>query len=689
MLHSSVAGQKAIIVWDTTEIPSLDLAEIEIRASKQNTSAKKLPASVSLISEHAIAVNEIQSLKDISGITPGFYMPDYGSRLTSPVYIRGIGSRINSPSVGLYVDHVPYFEKAAFDFDFFDVERIEVLKGPQGTLYGRNTMGGIINITTVSPLNHRGTNLFLSGGSHGNFGSSIGHYGGIGETFGYSLSANFRHREGYYTNAYNNSRVDKSNSLGLRNRLEWDVNDRLKIENIASAEFSSEGGYPYALVNDSLLVPEDINYNMPSSYARSLFSDAFLINFRGSNAEIRSTTSYQYLDDLQRIDQDFTADSAYFVEQDQQQHMLSQEVIIKSVRNQRINWLFGAYGFLQQFDKTVEVAMFQRNMTLLKDYDYTIGGGAVFHQSTINDLFTEGLSLTAGIRLDYELDVLDYVYERELGGIKTTLMDTLFPDLSYFRLLPKIALNYVAGRTSVYAVVANGYKSGGFNSTFYRDEELFFDPEESWNYEAGVKTSFFDRSVYADIALFYIDWSNQQIYQTASYDDGSPAPGSFLSNAGESVSKGGEITLKSIPVLGISPVLSYGYTHAVFTRHVVDEDTDLSGNAIPYVPRHTLSAQLSRTFPIQGSKLLDTFGVNLLYRGLGRIYWNEENTFSTGFYNLLDLKFTLSRNNMQLELWGRNLLNTSYESFYFQALGNQYVQMGKPLRFGLNLRYSF
>ena len=93
-----------------------------------------------------IANDEITSLADISSKVPNFFMMDYGSKLQSPVFIRGIGSRLGSPSVGLYVDNVPYFEKTTFGFDFFDIDRIEVLRGPQGTLYGRNTMGGIINV---------------------------------------------------------------------------------------------------------------------------------------------------------------------------------------------------------------------------------------------------------------------------------------------------------------------------------------------------------------------------------------------------------------------------------------------------------------------------------------------------------------------------------------------------------------
>ena len=155
-------GQETYFTADSALLRMIELEEIVIKASKDNVTYKSIPASVSVISSLSVAENQIQSLSDISAMAPNFFMPDYGSKLTSPVYIRGIGSRINSPSVGLYVDYVPYFEKAAFDFDFFDVKRIEVLRGPQGTLFGRNTMGGIVNIVTASPMDYKGTNIDLS-----------------------------------------------------------------------------------------------------------------------------------------------------------------------------------------------------------------------------------------------------------------------------------------------------------------------------------------------------------------------------------------------------------------------------------------------------------------------------------------------------------------------------------------------
>ena len=115
----------------------------------------EFPGSISYLNTGNLDEMNIRSVKDISTVVPNLFIPDYGSKLISSAYIRGIGSRINSPAVGLYVNNVPYLDKSAFDFDFIDIASIEVLKGPQGTLYGRNTMAGLVNIKTLSPFENK------------------------------------------------------------------------------------------------------------------------------------------------------------------------------------------------------------------------------------------------------------------------------------------------------------------------------------------------------------------------------------------------------------------------------------------------------------------------------------------------------------------------------------------------------
>ncbi len=447
---ANILAQQPGTATDSALLKMVELEEIVIRASKDNVTYKSIPASVSVISSTNISENEVRSLSDISSTAPNFFMPDYGSKLTSPVYIRGIGSRINSPSVGLYVDYVPYFEKAAFDFDFFDIKRIEVLRGPQGTLFGRNTMGGIVNIVTTSPMDYSGTNINLSAGTYGTYSVNGGHYGNINDNFGYSLALNYLHNDGFYTNQYSGDQVDKLNSFGFRNRMIYELSEKLTIENIAGYESSKQGGYPYALYNDSLRKAEEINYNQESSYNRILFSDALLVKYSDNNLDIVATTSYQYLDDIQNIDQDFTPDSLFFISQTQKQNMISQEVVARSNGKQRYNWLIGGYGFYQTFDSDVHVDAFASKLSYLKTYYHSIAGIAFFHQSSLTDFLIKNLTITGGIRVDSERDVLDYKYDRNLRGKQEILADTIYPALKSLEVIPKLAINYKVKNSNLY-----------------------------------------------------------------------------------------------------------------------------------------------------------------------------------------------------------------------------------------------
>ncbi len=684
IFFAKTAGQQTRTNPDTTDLMSIVLDEIVIKASKDNVTFKSLPASVSIISSNKIAEGEIKSLDDLSSTAPNFFMPDYGSKLTSPVYIRGIGSRINAPSVGLYVDYVPYFEKAAFNFDFFDIQRIEVLRGPQGTLFGRNTMGGIVNIVTTSPMDYSGTHLNLSAGNYGTYSGNVGHYGKVNDKFGYSLAVNYLHNDGFFENEYSGKKVDKLNSVGFRNRLIYEITDRLSVENIAGFESSKQGGYPYAIYNDSLRAAQPINYNQFSSYDRKLFSDALLVRYTGNNFELISTSSYQFLNDYQGIDQDFTPASLYFITQKQNQNMFSQEVILRSSGQKNYNWLIGGYAFYQAFDNEVGANVYLQDMSYIKSYDHKINGYALFHQSSLSDFIVRNLTLTAGVRIDYEEDELYYNYDRTLRGTFANLADTTYPSLKSLEFIPRASLSYKLGQVNIYTVVARGYKTGGFNSTFERPEDLTFDPEYSWNYEAGVKTPLMKNILYADLAVFYIDWKNQQIYQTVP-----SGRGSMLKNAGHSISRGAEVSVKSVPVKGFDFMVAYGYTKATFVSYVEDETTNHNGNFLPYVPRHTLAVQAGKLIKINNSNLLDNIKVMVLYRGAGDIYWKEDNLHKQPYYGVVDAKISLVRKAFQFDLWTKNLFSAVYDSFYFEALGNKYVQIGKPAQIGVNLSVKF
>jgi outer membrane receptor protein involved in Fe transport len=206
---------------ETDTVKNYKLDEITIKSPKYNRNIFEIPAAASMLPERLIENNKVENLTDISGIVPNFFMPDYGSKLTSPVYIRGVGNRINTPSVGLYVDDIPYFEKSAFNFDFYDIERVEVLRGPQGTLYGRNAMGGLINIITNNPGNKRVSSVSADYGNYNQIRTRISHNQPVGEKFSILTSLHQAHNDGFYENVYNNSKVDKLNSYSGRVKMQF------------------------------------------------------------------------------------------------------------------------------------------------------------------------------------------------------------------------------------------------------------------------------------------------------------------------------------------------------------------------------------------------------------------------------------------------------------------------------------
>lgn len=678
------AAQKLPAIADTTISNTYELSEIKVVASRNNSRLKEMPSSISVVSAKSIQETGTKSLSAITGNVPNLFMPDYGSKLTAPIYIRGIGSRINSPSVGLYVDRVPYFEKAAFAFDFFDIEQIEVLRGPQGTLYGRNTMGGIINILTKSPMNFQGATLNFTAATYGSYNINGGYYGKIGDNFGYSVALNYLHNDGFFKNSFNSTLVDNLSSFGIRNRLIWNLNKKLSLENIVSYERSRQGGYPYApyFIEKDSIAP--INYNEFSYYNRDLLSDALVIKYEADAYEVLATSAYQYLDDLQAIDQDFSPKSTYFVNQMQKQHMISQEVIVQSKGEKTFGWLFGAYGFMQLFDNQVDMKTYSTKSLSSKIYNHNISGYALFHQLTIKDLLLKNLNLIAGIRLDVERDALDFQNDTYVNSLLNSSIATSYPALSSSELIPKISLNYKAGQTNIYTSISKGYKTGGFNSSFDDvNKDLKFKAENSINYEVGVRSPLLYGRLYGELALFYIDWDNQQIAQALANGIGTK-----LTNAGKSESKGIEATLNLLPAAGFDASVSYGYTHAKFIEYQANSTTSYKGKYLPQVPIHSVGIQVDKSFILSSNSLIDKIRLIANYKGIGEIYWKEDNLVKQPFYSTIDARIAFMKKRLNVELWGKNLTNTSYQAYYFEMSKQRYVQKGRPLQLGLSINVT-
>lgn len=676
---------------------NIQLDELVITSPKQRKELARLPVAASTVSGGMIKNKNIVDIKDISALVPNLFMPDYGSRLTSPVYIRGIGSKINAPSVGLYVDDMPYFEKSAFDFNINEVDKIEVLRGPQGTLYGRNTMGGLIKVYTRSPLAHEGTYVTVGTGSYLTSKAGISHYNKLTDQLGLALSANYNRSDGYFTNQYTGQKADKMQAVQSKVRLEWKKSEALRIGVNSLFDYTDQNGYPYGAYDVTTGTVADVNYNDAGIYRRTISTSGVSVNSRQQRFELNSQTTFQYLDDTQGIDQDFTPQSLYRAGQYQTQYMVSEELVLKSRRPSdvalqsdrdggiRYNWLFGAFGFWQGVDNTVVLDYLQKQTTSEKFYDQSTYGAALFHQSEISNLGVKGLSLILGLRYDFECTRMKYAghMKQAESGEVLSAYTSFDHDLKYTQFTPKISLQYeFASSGMLYATVSKGYKTGGFNTSFETEEQQTFDPEYSWNYEVGAKHPFLDKRVMAEVAFFLIDWRNQQITQ--------PLPsgtGSMLTNAGHSMSKGCEVSIAYNIFNGLLFNTSYGYTYAKFKEYT-NGSKDYSGKFLPLVPVHTFNAGVNYSFSPSWA-WVDRVSLGLDYTGNGKIYWKEDNVASQGFYGLLNAKVGLDKGRFSVGLWARNLTSTDYIAFYFESGKSRWAQKGRPFMAGIDFQVKF
>lgn len=680
------AEEKNLPLTKDSIVMSYKIEEIVVVAFKGNTNVSSQPLSASLLSDKDIKERNISTIKDMTAFIPNFFMPEYGSKLTSPIYIRGIGSRINAPSVGLYVDGIPYFDRSSFDFNLNEVERIEVLRGPQGTLYGRNTMGGIINVYTKSPFKHKESNVGVSAGSYDNYKVGVSHIGNVNNKFGYSLSGSYQKSGGYFDNIYTGKKADGMDVVTGRIRLGWIINSRLNAYLTSAYEYSDQDGYPYGIYDENLKNKvRKVDYNSPSYYRRNMSNNGLTLEYTASHFKLSSQTSFQYFDGRQGIDQDFTPADKYYVTFTHRQRMYSQEANIRSIRENRYKWQFGIFGFRQEYDQMNDVEYRQLNKETITNANNPAMGFAVYHQSTVNRIFFNGLSATVGIRYDWERIKMENKTVRVDNSAITTDPVIHGKDI-YTQVTPKFSLQYnITGDNLVYISASKGYKAGGFNTTIEEEKDRVFKPEYSWSYELGTKTSCLNKMIDTDISLFYIDWTDQQISQKRATEQGFK-----LRNAGKSASKGFETTTYIHPLRNLDFQLNYGYTHAKFRKYLFDEanNIDYGGNFLPLVPRNTFSAAVNYSIPVKKS-WLDKIDFNAQYIGLGKLYWSDDNKSVQDYYNTVNAKVSLVRQGLSISLWTKNIGNEKFITYYFESMGSKFAQQGKPFSFGVDVNVKF
>ncbi len=687
--------------------------------------------STSLTTVGAIG-GQVVEAKDLSLTVPGMLHADYGSRMTGSIYVRGLGSRMDQPAMGLYLDGVPVLNKNNYDFDYFDVRRVDVLRGPQGTLYGRNTIGGVVDVQTLSPFDFQGIRLGGGYGTAGTWQLRAAIYRRPTRRFGWSLSAHHRATDGYFTNTYDGSRADSGRDSAARLKLQAWLSDRWMVENTLSAGLVRQAGFAYAQWDETTGTVGPIDHNDPCSYDRLNLVEGLVFRYFGPRFSLSSTTGWQYTDDRMTLDQDFSPRSMFTLRQSQREHSLTQEITLRSPGRGLWEWISGLFAFARGVDMSAPVH-FKRDgidelilgnanngiHTLFPDADLLIAqdafpihsdfrlpsaGVSLYHQSTLH---SGRWSFTAGVRADWEHTAIRYENSTEIDYRFTLTMDDYKPlpvamsgrrSRNFLEVMPRAAVMLATGAGNIYASVTRGYKAGGYNTQIFSDilqnrmmsdlmtdlglyldggqsydveDAIAYEPERSWNYELGGHFSLAQRRLHIDAALFWIDCRNQQL---TVFPPGR-GTGRLMSNAGHTRSLGAELTV-GYTLGDVQLTASYGLTDARFIDYN-DGRADYSGNRVPYAPRNTLSVQA------QYGVGNFTFGAGV--QGAGRIEWNESNTISQPFYVIFNASAGWEHDGLGISLWGRNLTSTRYNTFYFRSVGHSFVQRAKPLQAGVTV----
>lgn len=679
------------------------LGNIVVTAQKRSEDVKNVPASITVLDAALIEDAGIDDMEGISDLTPGLEFSNAGSRRHSISFMRGIKSvHTGEPAIGFYVDGINYSKSYMFDFPLFDVEQIEVVKGPQGCLYGRSAMAGVINVQTSDPGNEVRSKVQASYGSEdlmefkGTLQAPV-----VKGRFFVGIAALARQQDGYMKNDVDigGDEGRHTEGGGGRVKLRFLPSDMLDMNLVLDGQTWDEGVFPLRRTERNGFVKNGVFESDPSGHYSHDFegtSDTDVwgaslnVNYKLPLGTLTSITGYRGYEVDEFLDADFSSLDMTRMNYLQEDKNLTQEFRLVSDLSGPFNWLGGLYFYNN--DSQNHSTTYYRS-AIAGNPDNSFGtntgnslnvsegesrGAAVFGQGTVQML--NKLDLTLGLRYEYE-DADMHWAKRDTpdGGSAVT---TVYPDASenFDALIPKASLAWhFTDSHMAYATFSGGHRSGGFNK-LSPDGGTAYDDETSWLYEIGGRLAFFNGRLSLDLSGFYMEIEDEHI--TLFDTDLNTA---YISNAGESHRLGLEAEARLTPVTGLD--LSAGLTvlEAEYDKYADPVlGTDYAGNQVFNVPK--VSGNIGAQYRCMLTRNWAFFG-RLDVVGYGSRYLDDANSVKENPYALVHAKVGLETEKVDIYLWGRNLLDREYIVFENTAKG--IAEDGEPLTVGVTVSYRF
>lgn len=663
---------------------SVTLDTLTVTAQKYEQAENKTPISTSTFSDIDLDEKNITTLKDLSLYSAGVNVK--ADNVGNSTVIRGIApltATLSGPA-GIFIDGVAMPTVFMQQPELYNIERVEILKGPQGSLYGRNTESGVINIISKKP----GNSFSFSAGAEYFVYDTDDDPNGIKYRLSFDgplvkdrLFAGFgfagTDTDGYFTNSYNGD--DKAGELERKDfsfRLLFTPSEKTEIY-LSSYYFDSDdakGKFRY-ITGPSVTPEYTINYNDSYSQDYSGSVNSLHLSHSFKNFELTSITGYtDYSRDFKK-DFDGSAASRGLSVFDLDDNAFSEEIRFSSDKT-KTKWVAGFYGFTQSTDAVFE----KTGMQDRRDSAIKTTGAAVFGQ--ISPRITDKLYADIGLRL--EQTRVDADMDRTYMTNEYSYSD----DESYFQALPKISLNYETETGIIYLSASKGYLSGGANYNLATsDETLIYDEEETLNYEAGFKSSFGGGRYSLNGALFYVDMNDKQVTQVVPGEMGSMK----IDNAASAHSYGAEAEFEAMIIQGLKFFTSASYvkteaddwTSSQFNAITMQEEYyDYSGNRLPSVPEYSFAA---------GLQYMHTTG--LFAAGdmvsTGSYYHDGANNLKEDANTVFNIRAGYIGESVSLTLWCENLLDKSYYETQVQWGTLAAAEDAQPRTFGVRLDYRY
>lgn len=684
---------------------NVSLGEVTVSAQKRDEDPQKLPLAITTLSAKQIEDARLWTTRDITAFVPNLYSANPGDN-RNVTSVRGITTTSYDQAVATYIDGVNQFGLDTYIAQLEDVDHIEILRGPQGTLYGRNAMGGVINIVTKQPTNDfRG----FASVDFANYGLQRYNLGIrlpiIKNKFFFGASALYSKQNGFYTNLYNNSRFDDQHSLMGNYYLKYLASDRLSLTlNVKHVENRNNGAFP--LASDpatALSQPFTVDQNATTTLIDNVFNSSLSLQYTGHAFNFTSQSAYQsnYRYYTKPIDGDFSSiDGVSIIDNYGSDYnkvkVATQEFRFTSPASQsNLKWVGGLYGFYENNpvkqgtyfgDDAALVGSPMTDFTSIATNKEHLYGAAVFGQATYS--FNSKLDATLGLRYDYEHDELAIKGEYQPNGQAAivTQADTS-SKAGFHAFSPKASLNYhISDNNHLYAVYSRGFRTGGISQLGSDPSQpplYAYNPESSNNYEIGTKNTFLDDRLRINTDVFYTTVNNAQVPTLIL-----PDAITITRNAGKMHSYGVEAELMVKFFKGLEADYNFGYTHARYTSLMVASNgstVDLNGNRQVFTPDVTslLALQYEQHFS-SSSKF--KFIARTEWRYLGKQYFDLANTVGQNPYCVFNARVGVSNNNYGLYLWGGNLFNKHYIDYAYDFGASH---LGNPRTLGVSLKVNF